>query len=95
MHPLKLNLFSSSFTRSCLFSGFYKETEISWLSFFFFRPLQRMCAGMLLAAFSFMMAAFVQIAIQVRNEEILILSIFVLCRVISLSVNKIDVTVLL
>lgn len=28
------------------------------------RPLQRMCAGMLLAAFSFMMAAFVQIAIQ-------------------------------
>ena len=54
-----------------------------------------MCAGMLLAAFSFMMAAFVQIAIQVRNEEILILSIFVLCRVISLSVNKIDVTVLL
>ena len=37
---------------------------------FFFRPLQRMCAGMLLAAFSFMMAAFVQIAIQVSNEGI-------------------------
>lgn len=34
---------------------------------FFFpcRPLQRMCAGMLLAACSFVMAAFIQIAIQV------------------------------
>ena len=74
VYPFKLNLFSSSFTRSCLFLAFSKKLKFFWLSFFF-RPLQRMCAGMLLAAFSFMMAAFVQIAIQVSNEGIWIFSI--------------------
>ena len=33
------------------------------------RPLQRMCAGMLLAACSFVMAAFIQIAIQVSYSS--------------------------
>lgn len=39
-------------------------SSCAW-NFFLNRPLQRMCAGMLLAACSFVMAAFIQIAIQV------------------------------
>ena len=75
VYPLTLNLFSSSFTQGYLFSGVYKKNWNFLPVCLFFRPLQRMCAGMLLAAFSFMMAAFVQIAIQVRNEGIWIFSV--------------------